>query len=109
MNSSSSSSDTPEEALVTLIDAWTEQTHVPSAIYKTAMDVALHLRKFREMNHVLIKTSEDLMCILEEQRNSLRMKLKKEERMKKKITALLEKSIGKTMTLRSGRNKSTTR
>lgn len=94
---------------MTLIDDWTEQIHVPDVIYKAAMDVASHLRKFREMNHVLIQTSDSLITILEGQRNNLRMKLEKEERKRKKITTLLEKSIAKTMALRSGRNKTTIR
>ena len=100
-----SSATTPEEALVAALDAWSEKAHVPSGVYKSGMDVALHLRKLREVNHALIQTSMNLIAVYQDQRTFIRMKLKKEARMKKEISHLIDKNVGKTMKLRSGRHK----
>lgn len=87
---------TIEGVFVDLMDSWKESHHIPSGLYKLAMDMAMQMRAFRE-------SREDMMhfttaILIENER--LARGLSKEKRKREHLLKLVEETTESTRRLR---------
>lgn len=94
--------ETEEMAFVQLVDSWKDQTHVPSNIYKSAMDLALTTYQFRSVNDKISRCMMNCIMMLRETHQREEEQCIEIRRLRRKIARLTSGEHYTSMRLRNG-------